>query len=203
LKANSLPEPSREFPHTEQGICPTEQGISATEQQSHHDGCLRAFIVYPSRSARLEVSYGVSKHRMGGPRRHGSRAGAANAQQSPGKPADGKPAASKPARSPGAGAVRGQPDNRTVRARIALLIEIMPAYRPVEDDRAPRLVNAQIAGPIADALPLQGSGAVYCVRADIDPKFSGRRVCQYSSISDIRICSALIIAASTFASESM
>jgi len=93
------------------------------------------------------------------------------------KPAAAKPAArtksEQPAGAPGSGAVRGQSDNRTVRARIALLVELLAAYRPIEDDRAPRLVNAQIAGPIADALPLQGAGAVYCVRADIDPKFSG------------------------------
>ena len=121
---------------------------------------------------------------------------AVNAQQPPAgnspaakapasKPAASKPAAAKPApqktgtqseqptRAPGSDAARGQPDNRTVRARIALLVELLAAYRPIEDDRAPRLVNAQIAGPIADALPLQGAGAVYCVRADIDPKFSG------------------------------
>jgi hypothetical protein len=103
--------------------------------------------------------------------------GGASAQQSPAgnspaatSPAS-KPAAGKPA-APGSGAVR-QPDHRTVRARIALLVELLAGYRPIEDDRAPRLVNAQIAGPIADALPLQGSGEVYCVRADIDPKFSG------------------------------
>ena len=108
--------------------------------------------------------------------------GVASAQQSPAanspaaKPSASKPGSQKqsePPRAPGSGAARGQPDNWTVRARIALLVDLLPGYRPIEDDRAPRLVNAQIAGPIADALPLQGSGAVYCVRADIDPKFSG------------------------------
>jgi hypothetical protein len=109
---------------------------------------------------------------------------AANAQQSPaGKPAAGKPAAQgsrtqseQPARAPGSGAVR-QPDNR-LRENIAVLVNVLPAYRPQDDGGVVKLHNAQIAGPF-EHTPLWGSKQTfYCVRADVDPVarlFSGTK----------------------------